>query len=154
MVELLNLLRPEACFEWGAGHSTEIMWKHPAVKTLDSVENDPDYLRMVKEKFDVEGVTFQFEDDVRYYPIIRGDHSNYGLVFIDGRYRSKCLVYAHHILRPRGVVILHDAERVDYEEAMFTYKHRIFTDTGNTAVLINEDDLAAKIRQVLSTHTA
>lgn len=151
MIALLNTLPLKRAFEWGAGNSTEILANHPGIETMTSVDHDPDYLDMVKEKFDVDDVNFIYEPDERYYSQVNGDNFPYDIIFVDGKDRVNCLRKALSILSPDGVVILHDAERKEYEDGIKLFKHAIFTDNGNTAVLTNDDKRASTIRQLLSS---
>jgi len=137
-------------FEWGAGNSTEILAKHLGGEHVTSVESDYDYLDMVKEKFQVAGVNFVFEPDERYYSQVNGNDFPYDLIFVDGKDRVNCLEKALELLSPRGIVVLHDAERAEYIGGINLYKHAFFTDNGNTVTLTNDDDTASKIRQLLS----
>ena len=45
----------------------------------------------------------------------------FDLVLIDGRKRRQCLLEARHLLKPSGVVLLHDAEREHYQCAFSAY---------------------------------
>lgn len=148
MQAVLNTFPIMKAFEWGAGNSTEILAS--MVPSVTSVENDADYLEMVRQKFKVDGVSLIHEPDVQYYSQVNGDDYPYDLIFIDGRDRVNCMKKSFSILASDGIVILHDAEREEYLEGIKLYKYSFFTDNGNTAVLTNDDNRASEIRKLLS----
>lgn len=148
MIALIDTFPIKKAFEWGAGHSTEIMAEH--IPCVTSVENDPFYLEMVKENFKVDGVNFICEEDAKYYAEVNGDYAPYDLIFIDGRDRLNCLYKTLTLLSHDGLAILHDAERKEYAEGISLFKHAIFTDNGHTVILTNDDNKASTIRQLLS----
>lgn len=137
--------------EWGSGHSTEWFIKNKI--NVTSVESDKDYLNMVKRKFNVEGAHFVFENDTRYYPFVNGDYIPYDLALVDGRLRNKCMSHARLIVKHVGFVVLHDAEREEYQEGVSLFAHCVYTDNGNTAILTESDESFTKITKLLSTHT-
>jgi hypothetical protein len=53
------------------------------------------------------------------------------LALVDGRARSLCIAEAMRILRPGGVVILHDAQRGEYHEAMHAAGRAVFLQPWN-----------------------
>ena len=55
----------------------------------------------------------------------------FDLIFIDGRFRRRCLLAARDSLAPKGVVILHDAQRPHYHDALSAYPHVRMFNTGN-----------------------
>lgn len=152
MVCILDQLKQARCFEWGPGHSTEIMSTHPNVVSVDSVESDPFYLDMVKRRYNVSKANLMLEQDYRYYPLIAGDHAPYDLVFVDGRYRRACLAWAKKILKGDGVVLLHDAERNEYVESINTFNYQIYTDVGNTVTLLNNMGVYENLKEKLSNY--
>lgn len=150
---LLDRLELPHCFEWGIGHSTEMILQHPGVKTLDSVENDEFYLRMVRRDFNVEGAHIILERDVRDYCLVNGNNAPYDLIFVDGKDRVNCLRHSLEIMKPDGVVVLHDAKRRQYQEGIDLFKHKFFTDFGHTAILVNDDARASKISELIEKET-
>ena len=45
----------------------------------------------------------------------------FDFVLVDGRKRRRCLLEVRHLLKPSGVVVLHDAERPHYQCAFSAY---------------------------------
>lgn len=60
------------------------------------------------------------------------------LVFVDGRARTFCIREGYRMLRPGGMVVLHDAERVEYHGALHECGKPVFLggwDMGQVAIL-------------------
>jgi hypothetical protein len=57
------------------------------------------------------------------------------LVFVDGRARFDCLVTAKQLLAPGGVVVLHDAQRENYQPAWKLFSHVFYHTDDRTAVM-------------------
>ena len=57
--------------------------------------------------------------------------TKFDVVFIDGRYRRRCLLTAKEVLAEGGIVILHDAHRDHYHSSLAIYPHVQFLETGN-----------------------
>jgi hypothetical protein len=51
---------------------------------------------------------------------------SFDIVFVDGRERVKCAIESYSILSDQGVIILDDAERERYKEAVAFYLSRGF----------------------------
>lgn len=50
------------------------------------------------------------------------------LVFVDGRARTFCIVEGFRLLRPGGVLLVHDAQRPEYHAALRNVGHPVFLD--------------------------
>jgi predicted O-methyltransferase YrrM len=142
---LLDAFKPERVFEWGPGTSTQIMALHPSVKSVVSVEHEIQFYDMI-EKLNFGNVIFKYENGMEEYVKAPGDE-RYDLVFVDGRDRSRCLDMASKIT---DLVVLHDAARSDYREAVENFKFQVWTDQGNTAVLTNDEAVYVKVKNCLS----
>ena len=55
----------------------------------------------------------------------------FDLIFIDGRFRRRCLLTALDVLDPGGLVILHDAQKAHYHSSLTGLTHVEFLETGN-----------------------
>lgn len=148
LICVLQEVLPSRILEWGPGLSTDIMAAFPTVMHIDSIEDsDAWYNAYLKRK--------PFHVNLIYQPVNEKysrveSRDKYDLVFIDGKDRSTCLMEAKKVLALRGVVILHDAERPQYEQAIRSYKFYRFTDNGNTCVLAEDDDIGEKLNILLS----
>lgn len=58
-------------------------------------------------------------DEYVAYPSTLG--KKYDVILVDGRKRRRCLLEASKLLKPRGVVLLHDARRTYYHSAFSVY---------------------------------
>ncbi len=54
----------------------------------------------------------------------------YDLIFVDARFRRRCLEVALRCLRPEGVVFLHDAQKDHYRVNLAQYPHGRLLDSG------------------------
>jgi len=67
---------------------------------------------------------------LRYVELPRELGANFDVVFVDGRFRRRCLLVAKEVLAHEGVVILHDAQRSHYHPSLSYYPHVQFLETG------------------------
>lgn len=123
---LLNSLRPDhTVLEWGTGASTIEIAKR--VKKIYAIEHDHRWFTKVKEEITVEGLdqkvtlvhipknseeaqghdgTFNNYLDYVEYPICL--HVKFDIVLIDGRTRAYCAKVAAELLKPNGLIFIHD----------------------------------------------
>ena len=47
----------------------------------------------------------------------------FDVIIVDGRFRRRCLLAAKDALDPKGIVILHDAERTHYHSSLSSYPY-------------------------------
>lgn len=142
---ILDEFKPESAFEWGPGTSTQILAMHPAVKTVKSVEDEVFFYDAI-EKLKYDNVTFCYKQDMHEYTN-EIYNNEYDLIFVDGRNRPECLKAA---FGRSNIVILHDAAREQYREAIHMYKHHTWTDDGNTVTLTNSEEIANRLTSCLS----
>ena len=55
---------------------------------------------------------------------------SFDLMFVDGRFRRRCLEVAAELLTPQGIAILHDANRLHYHSSLSLFPHVEFKKTG------------------------
>lgn len=137
LILVLNYHLPRSCFEWGAGKSTSTICNHPSVDTLESVEHSPKWADRVRNTS--HKLNLIYESDKDLYPLVQGRFDKYDLIFIDGWQREKCIISALDLMHKDGVVIVHDANRPEYQKAFEEYKYNFRMDDGNTIILINDD---------------
>lgn len=147
---VLKLLQPETAFEYGPGVSTDIISTYPSIISVESVEHDKVWYNKNSEKGNKK-TTLYYQPDLSLYAetIDCGQHEKYDIIFIDGVVRQKCLFLSKDKVSDHGVVMLHDAERFEYKDAINFYKHKFFTDKGNTVVLTDNDIISYKLESVL-----
>jgi len=132
--------RPRRVLEWGPGLSTEIVLETCPDASVLTVEHDPKWEAKAKERLagkgDVEiakrviSMKGGLSDGYVNHPVLRNLRENggvvapeYDLVFVDGRFRCDCLVAAHLLVRPDGVVVVHDTHRGNYLDAIRLFRH-------------------------------
>lgn len=138
---VLNNILPRRCLEWGSGKSTKTISDHPSVNTLESVEHNPEWIDRLKGTIN-DKVNLIYEPDQCLYFLVQGRYDKYDLIFIDGVSRETCIVKAKDMLEDDGVVILHDAERTQYQNSILSYTYRFWRDFGHTIVLTNSKNSA------------
>ncbi len=85
----------------------------------------------------------------------------FDVIFIDGRYRRRCLLAAREALSPNGVVILHDAEREHYWAGTAGFSNADLMLTGkapgtatNSAVVFCTNESNVLIQQLKEKHSS
>lgn len=133
--------------EWGSGYSTKYfpdLLKEKGIKfTWDSIEYDIRWIDALNKLKFPKGVKLYLFDE----PILRIDDrrvlrryqmddyvnfpdtlgKKYDLIFVDGTKRVRCMKKALNLLKPDGIIILHDAQRYKYEEGINLYKGKYLT---------------------------
>jgi hypothetical protein len=66
----------------------------------------------------------------------------FDVLFIDGRFRRRCLQVAAEAVSPKGIVILHDAGRAHYHSALDLYPKVQFLETGMVPGISQTSELA------------
>ena len=134
--------------EWGSGGSTVYFTKFLKENNIDytwtSIEYNLIWFNKIKESvkddpktniilFDVGNTQLkqrytQMDDYISYPSKL---DKKYDLIIVDGRKRRRCLIGASKVLKPGGVVILHDARRTYYHCAFSLFPDsRILLRTG------------------------
>lgn len=170
ILEVLNKLKPEYCFEWGSGYSTvyfpQIL---PSMKAWYSIEHNEQWYKVIVEKVNDPRVSLTYikpdktptkGTDGKYGLKMEGTYDEFktyvdfaatlnrkfDFMFIDGRARKDCLRSAFDLISDRGVVIVHDANRENYLEDLPPFKQVVhFKDyrkrRGGILVVSKERDL-------------
>jgi len=131
--------------EWGSGGSTvyfPVFLNDKGIScTWTSVEHSHEWFdRVVKEldgnanitvnlvEYSGDNVSLQKIDMNRYIKFPASLGHKYDFILVDGRKRYKCLLEASRLLKPDGVVILHDAHRHPYYAGFEPYNDGRFLD--------------------------
>lgn len=152
LYKVLHAINPKTVFEYGPGTSTSIMALYPSVECIDSVEHNLAWYNKYKWEMP-ENVNIIFQPNLELYPETPGRFDKYDIIFVDGREREKCLYVAKHRLNENGVVILHDAERPNYQEPMRFYKFMFIQDDGHTAILCDSNSTSLKLSGAFSENS-
>ncbi|MFQ5900443.1 MAG: class I SAM-dependent methyltransferase [Thermodesulfobacteriota bacterium] len=124
--------------EWGSGGSTvyftEFLRQRGVNYTWISLEHDQHWYHKISEqlKGDKDIKIYLFKDERSKSSLRTADMDDYvsfpatlrekfDLILVDGRKRRRCLIEAKDLLKPGGVVLLHDAQRSYYHCAFRHY---------------------------------
>lgn len=112
-----RLTKEMRVFEYGSGNSTLYFAKH--VRSVTSVEHNPDWFRFISENKpgNVEVILSDLAND-EYCRVIQSSGDLYDLIIVDGENRDKCLELAILSLSDKGVIILDDSERIEYQNGI------------------------------------
>lgn len=103
-------------FEYGSGNST--IFFAGFVNSVASLECDRGWYEYVKGILpENAGVLFCPKGDAGYVDTIAKQEKKFDVVVVDAEERSKCLLNAPDFMTDRGVIILDDAARQEYQEA-------------------------------------
>lgn len=116
--------------EWGAGNSTIHFPKcdsHiPGIEQWISVEHNGHYVDYLQDKI-AENVTLIWvQDGADYVDCVKKNIAKYDIILIDGKEGSReyCLEAAMNMVKPDGIILLHDAYRREYAEFVKKYPNR------------------------------
>jgi len=133
--------RPRRVFEWGPGRSSIFFASQFGRAEIHGVEHHPAWFakcETLMAKFPTVKISHQL---ISLSPAQNGHYvtaplwlgGKFDLMFIDGRMRPDCVEVARHCVSPDGVVLLHDAHRPSYQDAIARWPHSEII--HNTAVL-------------------
>ena len=147
---LIINLNPEISLEWGAGSGTDFFTDFISKDSKwVSVEHNKEWADTVTERIKKPNVSIVFQgpsheptpgiyyglvdyrindgtfEDFKDYIEYPSNHAPYDLILIDGRARTECLKASINLLSENGIVVLHDANRVQYHEGFKHYKQGV-----------------------------
>jgi len=137
----LETLQPQRVLEWGPGRSTlQITEALPDARVF-AIEHNPLWFDKMRKIEAASGRLQLFHEPLTLSPGRSGKYvtaplywgESFDLIFIDGRLRTDCIAISRQVLRPGGVVLVHDAHRKPYHQAF-----RFFSSAqvvNNTVVL-------------------
>ena len=117
-------------FEFGSGHST--FFYASKVRSVTSVEYDEKWFDLIKQQAP-ENVSLIFKEkdvDGNYCRTISSTGKQYDVIIVDGRDRVNCIKQSVAAVSSRGVIILDDSQRNDYEEGIAFAKRSGFKALG------------------------
>ncbi len=113
-------------FEYGSGNST--VWFSKRVKKIVSIEHDKEWFEFVHDSINKVNSQIYFKELVyggSYSKSIL-DYKDVDIVLVDGRDRVNCTKNALLQLSDRGIIILDDSQRENYQEAILYIKSKGF----------------------------
>lgn len=108
--------------EYGCGTST--IWYVQKVKRLTSIEHDKkwfDKMNKYLQLNDIKNVDLIYADLYDGYVNMIDEMGMFDLISVDGRRRSDCISHAHKHVRIGGYLLLDNAERGRYQDAIKHY---------------------------------
>lgn len=172
---VLETLAPRICLEWGSGGSTrELLASFPFIERYVSVEHHKEWADRVREL--VTDTRLELHHVAPNRPLeaakpsrkeiiawdARAEHEpevlrnyvefpaslgvQFDFVLVDGRARRFCLEAGFRLLRPGGVIVLHDAQRVEYHDAVHALGRGVFLEPwhqGQVCLVRKGDELRA-----------
>lgn len=138
---------PARVLEWGPGHSTRQLAALLPGAEIVSIEHDADWYAHWQSHLDSRVDLRLLPLGERYgqyaAPDVRG---LFDLIFVDGRWRRRCLLTAAKRLAPGGVVVVHDAQREWYHPAFEKFEYRGWDDYDTVVLSQNPlDDIATHL---------
>ena len=130
-----HLKKDMEVLEWGSGSSTKAIAKR--VKDIVTIEHDRSYFRLIEseripnvkayhvmrnseEKIGNDGTLANYYDYINLPKVFK---RKFDLIFIDGRARVECAKVAVELLKPNGIILIHDyrnpnpkCDRLEYRE--------------------------------------
>jgi predicted O-methyltransferase YrrM len=140
-------VHPARVLEWGSGGSTRALLEQcPFIERYVSIEHDPEWYALVKARVTdprlslhhvppalpppprgakrsvVQEWNLRAERELavmaQYVAFPRTLGLTFDFVLVDGRARTFCLREGFELLAPGGVLVLHDAQRAEYHDAV------------------------------------
>ncbi len=113
-------------FEFGSGYST--FFYSRKVKAVTSVENNESWFQHIRSKVPGNVVLiYKARDyDGDYCRVIGSTNDQYDVVIVDGRDRVNCIKQSISALSSRGVILLDDSNRENYQEGIEFAKEKGF----------------------------
>lgn len=111
--------------EFGPGNSTMVVLAETSAKIV-AVEESAEWYAKYCERFPSDRVTVHHKPAGWCLDELDVLGGPYDLIFVDGGDRTEELHYVHKLLKPTGVVYLHDAHREKYEPGIRSYPHMFF----------------------------
>ena len=147
LLAIVEALGPRRCLEWGSGGSTRALLERcPFIEQYVSIEHDARWhaevaksvhdprlsLHLVLPDLPVpppnapKAAVTEWDDRAEvdpermrsYVGFARSLGQRFDFVLVDGRARCFCLREGFDLLRPGGVIVLHDAQRQEYHRAV------------------------------------
>jgi hypothetical protein len=107
-------------FEYGSGYST--LYFANKVGQLVSIEHNIKWFETIKKIIPSNvKLTLKSEETVKsYVQSINDSNENYDIIFIDSLFRSECCQIAVDHLSDKGIIILDDSERNEYQSGIIS----------------------------------
>lgn len=113
-----------ALFEYGAGNST--LFYSSRVDIVDTVETNKLWHKKLSGNIP-SNVRLRFcEKDEKYEKMIHSFNKKYDVIVVDGIRRNECIEQALRAVKPDGIIILDDSERIEYAKGVLLLSSKGF----------------------------
>lgn len=129
-----RLTKELSIFEYGSGNST--LFYAQNVHSVVSVEHDEEwYRKIVKEKAEnAEMIFCELDKGGLYSQKAASFDEKFDIIIVDGRDRVNCCKHSINGLTEKGVIVLDDSERADYNEARIFLKENGFKEISFSGI--------------------
>ena len=134
MARVLEERKPAKVLEYGAGTSS-LYWpqRYAFIKLWMAIEHDLDWaIYLAGQSPDNLMVICIMTEPIETYVVPPQGYAPFDMIIIDGLHRVECIEASPQYLAPDGAVLLHDADRLEYRDALNIYPHCQFLTHGNT----------------------
>lgn len=125
-VEIIeSLLKPEFdCLEFGSGYST--VYFPQFVSSWTSIEHDDDWFFKVINMIEFDSMKTKIikASESDYLTSVLRLGKKYDFILVDGIRRKECLDLAFKLIKPNGIILLHDAIRFEYKDWVDKYPNK------------------------------
>lgn len=131
--ELFANFKPMKCLEYGCGTSTPYYMNHlPEGAQWVSIEHHKGWFEKISTQIDRPNLSLHFVDIEGNEPDVPADDAYasfpmqfgpYDFILVDGIRRENCTDLAKEMLSERGLVVVHDSNRVAYHEHIKQFKY-------------------------------
>lgn len=140
---------PIKVLEWGSGASTCLIHCELPPAHILTIESEPDWAAKARARYGAyaECVEESIKMACHYdcYPLTKRPKDRYDLIFVDGRRRVGCLVTAREVCAKNGIIVLHDAGRLQYAAGLRLFVEgqgwRVSPCMERTVVIHQDDSL-------------
>lgn len=111
-IEYLKSFDFQSCdvFEFGSGNSS-FYWANRA-RSVVSVEDNKEWFEIVNNKKRLNQSVIYYADQVCYVKSLADQNKLFEIVVIDGNWRMQCTLAAIKYLKPDGMIVLDNSDRV------------------------------------------
>ena|SRR3990167_5406071 len=115
--------------EFGAGGST--IWFSGKTKNLITIESQQDWFSFVKAKLERLGrnVDLRLIPNNYFEVCATFEKESFDLILVDARYRVQCIETSKNLVKPGGILMLDNADRVKYDNLKELLADWEFTET-------------------------
>ena len=130
-------INPAKIMEWGPGRSTQVMLETCPNASIVTVDHKEKWYKKAAARFggyeNVEVLLQQTHRKKSKYAVCAYDYAPFDFAFVDGRRRVECVFVALDTVKPGGIIMLHDSDRLQYRRIIDRYIN-VIEETNRTLV--------------------